>query len=100
MEGSTILGWIGLGSATLAAGALVRSRVLPRGDDPRSHAFTEVITAIWLSISLTPVEKAFTVEGDLISWSLVALRLALVVFAFRQLLRAWRVQPSASKTEV
>ena len=100
MEGSTILGWVGLGSAALAAGALVRSRVQPTGDDPRSRAFMDVITTIWLSISLTPVEKAFTVQGDPISWSLLALRLALLVFMFSQLRRAWRAQPADSKTEV
>jgi hypothetical protein len=100
MEGSTTLGWIGLGSATLAAASLIRSRVKPTDADPRTHAFTEALTAIWLSLSLTPVEKAFTVEGDPISWILIALRLALVVFMFSQLRRAWRVQTSDSKTEV
>ena len=100
MESSTILGLIGLGSATLAAGALVRSRIQPTGEDERSRAFMDVITAIWLSVSLTPVEKAFTVQGDFASWSLLILRLALVVFAFSQLRRAWRAQPADAKTEV
>ena len=100
MEGTTILGWMGLGSAALAAGSLVRSRVQPTGDDPRSHAFMEGITAVWLSISLTPVEKAFAVQGDLLSWSLIALRFALLVFMFSQLRRAWRTQPADSKSEV
>lgn len=90
MEGSTLLGWIGLGSAALAAGGLVRSRVQPTSDDPRSRAHMDVITAIWLSLSLTPVEKAFSVRGDLLSWSLMALRFALLVFVFNQLRRAWR----------
>ena len=58
------------------------------------------MTAIWLSLSLTPVEKAFTVQGDFVSWSLLVLRLALVVFVFSQLRRMWRTQPNDSKTEV
>ena len=100
MEGSAILGWIGLGNAALAAGALVRSRVQPTGDDPRSRALMDVITALWLSISLTPVEKAFSVQGDLISWSLLALRLALLPFMVIQLRRASLEQPSDSKAEL
>lgn len=100
MEGSTILGWIGLGSAALAAGALIRSRVQPTGEDPRSRAPMDAITAIWLSISLTPVEKAFSVQGDLVSLSLLALRLVLLVFVFSQFRRLWRAQPADSKTEV
>ena len=100
MEGSTILGWIGLGSAALAAGALVRSRLQPSGEDPRSNAFVHTLTAIWLSISLTPVQKAFTEDGDLISWILIALRLALLPFIFIQLRRAARAEPSDSKAEL
>ena len=96
MEGSTILGWIGLGSAALAAGSLVRSRVQPTSENPRSHALTETIIAIWLSISLSPVEDAFSVKGDFVHWSLDALRLALLVFIIIQLRRASRVQPSDS----
>ena len=100
MEGSTILGWIGLGSATLAAGALVRSRLQPSGEDPRSRALVETLTALWLSVSLTPVQKAFSEDGDLIAWSLIALQVALLPFIFIQLRRAWRVQPSDSKAEL
>lgn len=100
MEGSILLGWIGLGSAALAAGALVRSRLQPSGEDPQSHAVVQTLTALWLSISLTPVQKAFSEDGDLISWSLIALRLALLSFIFIQLRRAWRVQPSDSKAEL
>ena len=100
MEGSTILGWIGLGSAALAAGALVRSRLEPSGEDPRTHAFEETLTAIWLSISLTPVQKAFGEDGDLISWSLLVLRLALLPFMIIQLYRAGRQEPSDSKAEL
>ena len=100
MEGSTILGWIGLASAALAAGALVRSRLQPSRDDPRSHALVETLTALWLSVSLTPVQKAFSEDGDLISWSLIALQVALLPFIFIQLRRAWRVQPSDSKAEL
>ena len=98
MEGSTILGWIGLGSAVSATGALVRSRLQPTRENPRSHAVVEALTAIWLSVSLTPVEDAFTVDGDPFSWSLLALRLALLVFVIIQLRRASRAQPSDSKT--
>jgi hypothetical protein len=43
MEGSTILGWIGLGSAALATGALIRSRVQPTGDDRQMVEFTALI---------------------------------------------------------
>lgn len=100
MEGSILLGWIGLGSAALAAGALVRSRLQPRDEDPQAHALEQMLTALWLSISLTPVQKAFSEDGDLISWSLIALRLALLSFIFIQLRRAWRVQPSDSKAEL
>ena len=97
MEGSTILGWIGLGSAVLAAGSLVRSRVQPTRD-PQSHALPEILTAIWLSISLGAVQKAFSIERDAIHWSLDALQIALLVFIIMQLRREWRVQSSDSKT--
>ena len=100
MEGSIVLGWIGLGSAALAASALVRSRVQPTSDDPKSRALMDAITAIWLSVSLTPVEKAFTVQGDLISWSLLVLRFALLAFVLSQFRRLWRAQPADSRTEV
>ena len=100
MEGSTILGWIGLGSAALAAGALVRSRLQPSDEDPPAHALEQMLTAVWLSISLTPVQKAFSEDGDLISWSLIALRLALLPFMFIQLRRAGREHPSDSRAEL
>jgi hypothetical protein len=60
----------------------------------------EALTAMWLSISLTPVEKAFTVQGDVLSWCLLTLRFALLVFMFSQLRQVWRLQPTDSKTEV
>ena len=98
MEGSTILGWMGLGSASLAVGSLVRSRVQPTAEDPRTQSFTELLTVLWLSISLGAVQKAFSVKGDAIGWSIEAIQIALLVVLVIQLRRAWRVKTHDSST--
>ena len=98
MEGSVILGIMGLGSAVLAAGSLARSHLQPAGEDPRSKAVTEYLTATWLSISLSPVQRAFSDEGDAIHWIIDALQLAIMVFIIVRLPALWRVQPSDTKT--
>ena len=100
MEGSIILGWIGLGSAALAAASMLRSRVQPTEANPRSQGAMALVTTIWLSISLRPVQDAFSVRGDVLHWSLDALQLALLVYLIIQLRRAWRVKPADSKTAV
>ncbi len=100
MDGSTILGWLGMGSAALAVGSLVRSRFQPTGEDPRSQLPTEIITVLWLSISLGPVQKAFSTRGDALHWSLDAVEIALLVFLVIQLRRVWQLKFRDSKSPV
>jgi hypothetical protein len=61
MEGSTILGWISLGGAAVAAGALLRAYFRPDHGDLRTQLLTEIAAALAVVATLGPLPRLFRI---------------------------------------
>jgi len=93
IEGSTVLGWVALASAALAAGTLVYTRFRSDFEDRQTRLATEITATLGLVVTLGPLPRLFQIESFALKWTFTAIDFVLLVFLIVQIRQLYKLGP-------
>ena len=93
MEGSTVLGWVALASAVVAAATFLYARFRSDFEDRQTQLATEMAATLGLAVTLGPLPRLFHIESAVLKWTFTAIDFVLLVLLIVQLRQLYKLGP-------